>query len=173
MCIFYSHVLSFFPSIEITYYWYSDNIFGKAMMMMMVMKFFSHLWAVIDIACVGLQLKKYYQPRKSHRIISVTLQGNMVPLYGAGASLALSENGGRVPLTLEFVIQSRGDVVGKLVRTKHHRHVSCTVVLDSAKTKPNKVSQQSCEYDWFLFQFLWWSEHVRLVPNYLLYWRLR
>lgn len=93
------------------------------------------------------QLKKYFQPRKSHRIISVTLQGNMVPLYGAGASLALSENGGRVPLTLEFVIRSRGDVVGKLVRTKHHRHVSCKVVLDSAKTKPIKVSQQSCEYD--------------------------
>ena len=148
----------------------TNNIFGKAMMMMM--KFLSHFWAVIDIACVGLQLKKYYQPRKSHRIISVILQGNMVPLYGAGASLALSENGGSVPLTLEFVIRSRGDVVGKLVRTKHHRHVSCTVVLDSAKTKPIKVSQQSCEYNWFLFQFLWWSEHVRLVPNCLLYWRL-
>lgn len=102
---------------------------------------------MLDIACVGLQFKKYYQPRKSHRLMSVILQGNKVPLYGAGANLTVSDRGASVPLRLEFVIRSRGDVVGKLVRTKHHRHVSCTVVLDSAKTKPIKVSQESCVYD--------------------------
>ncbi|XP_043703537.1 uncharacterized protein LOC122653673 [Telopea speciosissima] len=93
------------------------------------------------------QLKKYYQPRKSHRIVSVTLEGSKVPLYGAGASLAVSDSNGKVPLRLEFEIRSRGYVVGKLVKTKHRRHISCPVVIDSSKTKPIKFKQDSCTYD--------------------------
>ncbi|XP_058074340.1 NDR1/HIN1-like protein 6 [Magnolia sinica] len=94
------------------------------------------------------QLKKYYQPRKSHRTVSVILQGTKVPLYGAGASLTVSDNaGGKVPLRIEFEIRSRGDVVGKLVRTKHHRYISCAIVMDTTKTKPIKISQNSCTYD--------------------------
>lgn len=94
------------------------------------------------------QLKKNYQPRKSHRVLTVILEGDKIPLYGAGASLSVSENGsGKVPLTLEFVVQSRGNVIGKLVRTKYHRHVSCPVVVDSTNTKPIKFSHDSCTYD--------------------------
>lgn len=93
------------------------------------------------------QLKKYYQPRKSHRIVTVILEGNKVPMYGAGASLAVSDSGGRVPVRLEFDIRTRGNVVGKLVRTKHHRHVSCKVVINSADSKLIKVSHESCVYN--------------------------
>ncbi|XP_077210130.1 uncharacterized protein LOC143845631 [Tasmannia lanceolata] len=93
------------------------------------------------------QLKKYYQPRKSHRVVSAILEGNKVPLYGAGAGLTVSQNGSRVPLTLEFVLRSQGDVMGKLVRTNHHRHVSCALVIDSGMTKPINFLKDSCTYD--------------------------
>ncbi|XP_077219673.1 NDR1/HIN1-like protein 10 [Tasmannia lanceolata] len=99
-----------------------------------------------EITIATGQLKKYYQPRKSHRVVSVILEGNKVPLYGAGASLTVSANGTRVPLTLEFDLRSRGDVVGKLVRTKHQRHVSCPLVVDSLLTKPIQFMGHSCTY---------------------------
>ncbi|XP_058074341.1 NDR1/HIN1-like protein 6 [Magnolia sinica] len=101
-----------------------------------------------DIPIATGQLKKYYQPRKSHRTVSVTLEGIKVPLYGAGASLSVTDSaGGKVPLRIEFEIRSRGDVVGKLVRMKHRRYISCAVVMDSTKTKPMKISENSCTYD--------------------------
>ncbi|THU60635.1 hypothetical protein C4D60_Mb07t14870 [Musa balbisiana] len=48
-------------------------------------------------AMFGIHLQKYYQPRKSHRTVSVVLHGERVPLYGAGAGLALSSTGGAIP----------------------------------------------------------------------------
>ncbi|KAL5576449.1 hypothetical protein UlMin_018148 [Ulmus minor] len=94
------------------------------------------------------QLKKYYQPRKSRRTVVVNLEGTKVPLYGAGSTLtATSQNGFVVPLMLNFEIRSRGNVVGKLVKTKHRRQISCPVVIDSTKTKPIKFKKNSCTYD--------------------------
>lgn len=93
-----------------------------------------------------MQLKKYYQPRKSNRIVLVNLQGVKVPLYGAGASLAVDDTNGGVPMTLVFDVRSRGNVVGKLVRTKHWRHVNCSLVVDSHKTKPITLKASSCAY---------------------------
>ncbi|KZV43802.1 hypothetical protein F511_08873 [Dorcoceras hygrometricum] len=68
-----------------------------------------------DVAVATGQLKKYFQPRKSHRTLFVHIEGTKVPLYGAGSTLIISNNAFKVPLTLEFEIRSRGDVVGKLV----------------------------------------------------------
>nr|XP_018683975.1 PREDICTED: uncharacterized protein LOC103991661 isoform X2 [Musa acuminata subsp. malaccensis] len=93
-----------------------------------------------------VKLQKYYQPRKSHRTVSVVLHGERVPLYGAGAGLALSSTGGEVPLTLDFDIISRGYVIGKLVRVKHRKHITCLLVADSSKNKPIKFAQRSCTY---------------------------
>ncbi|RRT39920.1 hypothetical protein B296_00040740 [Ensete ventricosum] len=73
-------------------------------------------------AKVVVKLKKYYQPRKSRRTLSLVLHGEKVPLYGAGAGLALSSTGGAVPLTLDLEIISRGYVIGKLVKVKHRKH---------------------------------------------------
>ncbi|KAL6006223.1 hypothetical protein ACLOJK_040269 [Asimina triloba] len=79
--------------------------------------------------------------------VSDSRRGNAetVPLYGAGASLAVSDNGG-VPLRIEFEVRSRGNVVGKLVRTSHRRYISCNIMMDSARSKPIKISKNSCTY---------------------------
>ncbi|GAB4850203.1 hypothetical protein Ancab_029497 [Ancistrocladus abbreviatus] len=96
------------------------------------------------------QLQKHYQPRKSRRIVSALLEGTKVPLYGAGSSLTVSGNTAigsqQVPFTLEFEINSRGYVVGKLVRTKHREHVSCSLMVDYTSTKPIKFNKDSCSY---------------------------
>ncbi|KAJ3683094.1 hypothetical protein LUZ60_013321 [Juncus effusus] len=99
-----------------------------------------------QIAVATGKLKKYYQPRNSHRTVRIQLQGQKVPLYGAGAGLALSSTGGSVPLTLDFDITSRGYVVGKLVKVTHKKHVSCRLTIDAKKTKPIKFSKNSCSY---------------------------
>ncbi|KAJ8755904.1 hypothetical protein K2173_024449 [Erythroxylum novogranatense] len=77
-----------------------------------------------EITVATGQLKNYYQPQKSRRIVSVTVEGSKVPMYGAGSSLTVSETGIVLPLTLKFEIKSRGNVVRKLVRTKHRKRVS-------------------------------------------------
>lgn len=94
------------------------------------------------ISVANGQLKKYYQPRKSRRIVTVNLEGSKVPLYGAG----VTNIGGEVPLVLEFEIRSRGNVVGKLVRVKHRRQVSCPLVMDSSSNKAIKFKNDSCTY---------------------------
>ncbi|KAL3528740.1 hypothetical protein ACH5RR_008062 [Cinchona calisaya] len=99
-----------------------------------------------DIVVATAQLKKYYQPRKSRRTVSVDIEGTKVPLYGAGSSLVESTTGVQVPLKLDFWIRSRGDVVGKLVRTKHRRHISCSLVIDFTISKPIKFLKDSCVY---------------------------
>lgn len=93
------------------------------------------------------QLKKYYQQRKSRRTAIVSLQATKVPLYGAGSSLVVSDTGVfEIPLMLEFEIRSKGEVVGKLVTTKHRRQISCTLILKSNIIKPMKFEKSSCTY---------------------------
>ncbi|GAV78435.1 LEA_2 domain-containing protein [Cephalotus follicularis] len=99
------------------------------------------------IAVATGELKKYHQPRKSHRSVTVGLNGNKVPLYGAGASLAVSDDGGGVDMILVFEVRSQGNVVGKLVRSKHRRHISCSLVVDSHSNKPIKLKEDSCAFD--------------------------
>ncbi|XVF74576.1 hypothetical protein PTKIN_Ptkin13bG0120900 [Pterospermum kingtungense] len=93
------------------------------------------------------QLKKYYQPRKSHRTVSVVLEGKKVPLYGAGSSLTITQTGAQIPLVLKFEVRSRGNVVGKLVRTKHRKQISCPLVIDSTRTKPIRFKKDTCTYE--------------------------
>lgn len=94
-----------------------------------------------------LQLKKYYQPRKSHRTVNVNLQGIKVPLYGAGASLAVSDNDSEVPMTLMLEVRSKGLVVGKLVKSTHKRRIFCSLDIDSHVTKPIKFKHDSCSFE--------------------------
>lgn len=91
-----------------------------------------------------LQLKNQYLPRKGTRNVSVNLQGSKVPLYGAGASLTGLVDNGKVPVTLVFEVRSIGNVVGKLVRSKHRRHVSCSVTIDSHNNGPIKLKENAC-----------------------------
>jgi hypothetical protein len=101
-----------------------------------------------DISIATGELKKHFQPRKSRRLVSVNLVGNKVPLYGAGSTITVSQTGSvEVALVLKFDLRSRGDVVGKLVRTKHHKEISCHLVINSAGSKPIKFKKNSCTYD--------------------------
>ncbi|KAG8367389.1 hypothetical protein BUALT_Bualt16G0066900 [Buddleja alternifolia] len=70
------------------------------------------------VVAIG-QLQRYYQPRKSTRITAVRLIGEVIPLYGTGMALAASdESDVGIPFKLEFEIQSRGYLVGKLMFMK-------------------------------------------------------
>ncbi|KAJ8553339.1 hypothetical protein K7X08_024017 [Anisodus acutangulus] len=101
-----------------------------------------------DIVVASGQLRKHFQPRKSRRTVLVNIEATKVPLYGAGSSLDASTNGGfKVPLKLDFEIKSHGDVVGKLVRTKNKKEISCDLVIDSTSNKPIKFKKNSCVYN--------------------------
>ncbi|KAL8247015.1 hypothetical protein R6Q59_008231 [Mikania micrantha] len=61
-------------------------------------------------------IKKFYQSRKGHRIVSVNVQGVGVPLYGGGVNWS-SQNGkltAPVPLNLNFTVKAKAYVLGKL-----------------------------------------------------------
>ncbi|KAK7291471.1 hypothetical protein RIF29_06638 [Crotalaria pallida] len=99
-----------------------------------------------EITVATGELKKYYQQRKSDRIVSVNLQGNKVPLYGAGASFAGSTDNEKIPMKLVFEVRSQGNIVGKLVKSKHCQHVSCSVDIDSHNNKPIILKDSLCTY---------------------------
>ncbi|KAI3521010.1 hypothetical protein L1887_10467 [Cichorium endivia] len=95
----------------------------------------------LDLAYTELTLatgtvKKFYQKRKGHRIVSVNVQGVRVPLYGGGLNWS-SENGkltAPLPLNLNFTVKAKAYVLGKLVKPKFNKKVSCAIVY-----KPTKV----------------------------------
>ncbi|XP_013615070.1 PREDICTED: uncharacterized protein LOC106321324, partial [Brassica oleracea var. oleracea] len=93
------------------------------------------------------QLKSYYQPRKSKHTAIVKLIGSEVPLYGAGPNLAASDKKGRVPVKLEFEIRSQGNLLGKLVKSNHLNHISCSFYISSSKTsKPIEFTHKTCKH---------------------------
>ncbi|XP_002514290.2 uncharacterized protein LOC8268356 [Ricinus communis] len=104
-----------------------------------------HLMYYEIIVATG-ELKKYYQPRKSRRSVHVNVEGVKVPLYGAGVRLAVSDNNRQVPFTLAFDVRSRGYVVGRMVKSRHARHVSCSLAIDSRTDRPIKFNNDSCAY---------------------------
>lgn len=95
-----------------------------------------------------VQLKKYYQPRNSHRTVSVNLEGIKVPMYGAASTLTVPPTSSPVPMILAFKIRSRGYVVGQLVRTTHIKQISCPVGIDSTSNKAIVFKKNSCTYEW-------------------------
>ncbi|KAI3671569.1 hypothetical protein L1987_87308 [Smallanthus sonchifolius] len=100
-----------------------------------------------EIVIATGQLNKYFQQRKSRRTAIVNFEATKVPLYGAGSSLVISDTGVfEIPLKLEFEIRSKGEVVGKLVTTKHRRQISCNMTLPSNIIKPIKIKRSSCTY---------------------------
>ncbi|XP_011078314.1 uncharacterized protein LOC105162087 [Sesamum indicum] len=99
-----------------------------------------------QITVATAQLKKYYQPKKSRRIMQVSLVGQRIPLYGSGMALAASDASGGIPFKLELGIESRGYLVGRLVKTKHTRRVSCSLVINSQHTQDIIFETNSCKY---------------------------
>ncbi|KAF5791714.1 putative Late embryogenesis abundant protein [Helianthus annuus] len=93
--------------------------------------------AYTELTLASGTIKKFYQSRKGHRLVSVNLQGRGVPLYGGGVNWS-SQNGkltAPVPLNLNFTVKAKAYVLGKLVKPKFHRKISCAIVY-----KPTKVN---------------------------------
>ncbi|XP_059287496.1 uncharacterized protein LOC132040832 [Lycium ferocissimum] len=103
--------------------------------------FFSEITVAIG------QLNKYYQPKKSQRDMCVNLDGRRVPLYGAGVAFVQLDGSDRIPLKLDFEILSQGYLVGKLVKTKRRKHVSCSLILSSRSMNEVKFKHDSCSFD--------------------------
>ncbi|CAJ1936705.1 unnamed protein product [Sphenostylis stenocarpa] len=102
-----------------------------------------------EIVIATGNLKKFYQSRKSQRLVSVTVMGNKIPLYGSGASLSSSTGMPTVPvrLKLSFVIRSRAYVLGRLVKPKYYKRVECSISLDPEKINVSLSLKHSCTYD--------------------------
>ncbi|KAK7370072.1 hypothetical protein VNO80_12126 [Phaseolus coccineus] len=102
-----------------------------------------------EIVIATGNLKKFYQSRKSQRLVSVAVMGNKIPLYGSGASLSSSTGVPTVavPLRLGFVIRSRAYVLGRLVKPKYYRRVECSINLDPKKINVSLSLKHSCTYD--------------------------
>lgn len=97
-----------------------------------------------------LQVKNFYQKRKSQRSVAVTVIADQIPLYGA----SLGSSAGPVPLKLNFVIRSRANVLGNLVKPKFYKEIDCSVTCDPKKLNV-PISLNNCTYDWY------WSKAMK------------
>ncbi|XP_027342892.1 uncharacterized protein LOC113855448 [Abrus precatorius] len=102
-----------------------------------------------EIVIATGDMKKFYQSRKSQRLVSVAVMGNKIPLYGSGASLSSTTGMPTVPvpLKLSFVIRSRAYVLGRLVKPKYYKRVECSITLDPKKISVPVSLKNSCTYD--------------------------
>ncbi|KAG0450525.1 hypothetical protein HPP92_026666 [Vanilla planifolia] len=103
-----------------------------------------------DLRIASGQIVEFYEPRKSERVVTTTVVGEQVPLYGGGASLTSRNNGDSpavVPLELNFVVRARANVLGKLVRTKFYRAVRCAVYLRESRLGRPVDLRGACEYE--------------------------
>ncbi|KAI3686808.1 hypothetical protein L1987_80497 [Smallanthus sonchifolius] len=101
-----------------------------------------------QIAVGSGTIKKFYQSRKSQRLVTVTVRGDKVPLYGSGQGLKSSKGipTAPVPLKLSFVVRSRGYVLGKLVRPKFFDRVECSVAYDPNKINVPMSLKNNCKF---------------------------
>ncbi|XP_058732355.1 uncharacterized protein LOC131603994 [Vicia villosa] len=103
-----------------------------------------------DIVIGTGNMKKFYQSRKSQRLVSVSVMGSKIPLYGSGASLSSTTGmpSTPVPLKLSFEIRSRAYVLGKLVKPKYYKKVQCSVTFDPKKINVSvPLKKNSCTYE--------------------------
>lgn len=100
-----------------------------------------------DLVVASGTLKNFYQSRKSHRTVTVTVMGDQIPLYGSGAGMSTSTGTTTVPvvLKLNFVIRSKAYVLGKLVKPKFYKTIGCSLTY-SAKQLNVPISLKNCKY---------------------------
>lgn len=94
-------------------------------------------------------IKRFYQSRKSQRIVSIKLRGNSFPLYGGGSDLT-TKNGkpaSPVPLSLKFRVKATAYVLGKLVKPKFSKGIQCSLVLDPVKMNSPISLKNKCTYE--------------------------
>jgi hypothetical protein len=93
-------------------------------------------------------MKNFYQKRKSLVSVTVTVTGDQTPLYGSGAGLSSSSGTSAmpVPLKLNFLIRSRANVLGNLVKPKFYNGIDCFVTFDPKKLNV-AISLKNCTYN--------------------------
>lgn len=102
-----------------------------------------------ELSLASGNVNNFYQSRKSQRTVTVTLLGNDIPLYGGGSDLGSKNNTptAPVPLQLNFTVQARAYVLGKLVKPKFNKVVQCAVVMDPTKMYTAiSFNKTSCTY---------------------------
>ncbi|XP_016568781.2 uncharacterized protein LOC107867162 [Capsicum annuum] len=92
-------------------------------------------------------MKKFYQSRKGHREVFVSVIGNKIPLYGSGASLTTPAGATPlpVPLKLNFKLRSRAYVLGKVVKPKFYKTIECLITLRPQKLNV-AIPLKNCTY---------------------------
>lgn len=59
----------------------------------------------------------------------------------------IRDDNGPVPMTLNFVVRSRANVLGKLVSPKFYKEINCPVVFDQKHLNVPISLKDSCTYD--------------------------
>ena len=96
-----------------------------------------------------MQMKYFYQSRKSQKQVTVQVMGDSIPLYGGGSSINTNDKGGvisPVPLNLNFTVRSRAYVLGRLVKPKFYKSNNCFVVMTPKKLKIAMPLKNNCPY---------------------------
>lgn len=91
---------------------------------------------------------RFYQGRKSQRSIVVQIGGDSIPMYGAGSNLSSNNSAPTlpIPVTLNFQVRSRAYVLGKLVKPKFIRSISCNVTMNPLKMNKPLPLKDLCIY---------------------------
>ncbi|KAJ0825524.1 hypothetical protein HanRHA438_Chr17g0804171 [Helianthus annuus] len=94
-------------------------------------------------------VKKFYQSRKSQRVILAQVLGYQTPLYGGvspfNAAIGHPKNV-IVPVNLTFVMRSRAYILGRLVKPKFYKNVLCQVTLRGNQIGKHVNLTDSCIY---------------------------
>lgn len=117
-----------------------------------------------------LQMKKFYQSKKSQSTVVTAVAGHQVPLYG-GVSV-LSSAGEHpeavaVPMNLTFVMRSRAHILGKLVRSKFDRLIRCSVTLRGNELGKPLDLTNLCIYRWSHAGDYTWTPCIRSLFCYM------
>lgn len=79
--------------------------------------------------------------------MSVVVIGDMIPMYGNGGGVTTDSGMTNNPVTikLEFTVESRAHVLGKLVRQRFQNRVECFFVFRIMKLDV-PISLKNCNY---------------------------
>ncbi|KAK1437843.1 hypothetical protein QVD17_03643 [Tagetes erecta] len=102
-----------------------------------------------QLKLASAHVKKFYQSRKSQRVIVAQVLGYQMPLYGSvspfNAAIGHLKNV-IVPVNLTFVMRSRAYILGRLVKPKFYKHVLCQVTLRGNQIGKRVNLTDSCTY---------------------------
>ncbi|XP_010432318.1 PREDICTED: uncharacterized protein LOC104716616 [Camelina sativa] len=93
------------------------------------------------------QMEEFSQRRKSERIIETKVFGNQIPLYGGVPALygqRAKPDQVVLPLNLTFTLRSRAYVLGRLVKSKFHSNIRCSITLYGDRLGKKHDLSKSC-----------------------------